>query len=139
MIRVFASGVLDFFHEGHRLFLRSAKEYGDQLFVGISRDENVLSRKGFLPYFSEKDRQEKVISSNVADSVLLGEKKDIFSVVKKINPHILALGYDQHIPSGFQEIFPHIRIVRIPSKKPEQWKSSIFRKKFLEERNVLEN
>ncbi len=129
MTRVFSAGVFDFFHEGHRFFLLSAKKLGDELFVVIARDKNVWKRKGFFPFFSEEKRKEKVQSSGIADTVLIGEMGDIFTVVEKIKPDILALGYDQNLPPSFEERFPHIKVIRLLAKNPKQWKSSVFREK----------
>lgn len=128
MSRVFAAGVFDFFHDGHRFFLQSAKNLGDELFVVVARDENVFLKKGFFPHFSEKSRAAKIRRSQIADRVFLGDKKDFFKSVEKIRPDILALGYDQKLPKNFQKKFPHIKIKKIPAKNPEKWKSSIFRK-----------
>ena len=129
MIRVFAAGVFDFFHPGHRFFLQCARALGDELFVVIARDHNVLAQKGFFPHFSEEERLLAVQTSHLADRVFLGDREDFLKSIKAVRPDIIALGYDQYLPPLLTTTFPAIRIVRIPAKNPEIWKSSVFRKK----------
>lgn len=128
MIRVFSAGVFDFFHEGHRFFLESAKALGDELWVVVARDKNVFTRKQFFPHFSEMERLTTIQDAQIANVVLLGEEEDFFLSVEKACPQILALGYDQQLPSGFEQRFPDIQVVSLPAKNPEKWKSSFFRK-----------
>jgi cytidyltransferase-like protein len=52
---VYCDGTFDLFHSGHIQFLKSCKEMGDYLIVGVISDENVLSYKR-TPILSLKDR-----------------------------------------------------------------------------------
>jgi cytidyltransferase-like protein len=45
MTRVYADMVADLFHAGHVEFLRRAREFGDELVVGIHSDETVAGYK----------------------------------------------------------------------------------------------
>ena len=42
---IYCDGTFDLFHSGHIQFLKSCKEMGDYLIVGVISDENVLSYK----------------------------------------------------------------------------------------------
>jgi len=54
--KIMLFGTFDIFHEGHRDFLRQAREYGDYLIVVIARDETVKNVKGKLPRNNESVR-----------------------------------------------------------------------------------
>lgn len=130
MTTVLAAGVFDFFHPGHRFFLRSAKALGDHLVVIVARDQNVFRFKGFFPHQNENERLEAVRASGLADEVILGsEEGDLLSVVKKAAPDILAIGYDQKLPEGLRSTFPDIEIIKLPAVNPQKWKSTRLRAK----------
>ena len=52
---VYCDRIFDLFHSGHIQFLKSCKEIGDYLIVGVISDENVRSYKR-TPILSLKDR-----------------------------------------------------------------------------------
>ena len=54
-IKFYCDGTFDLFHSGHIQFLKSCKEMGDYLIVGVISDENVHSYKR-TPILSLKDR-----------------------------------------------------------------------------------
>lgn len=128
MTTVLATGVFDYLHPGHRFYLQSARKLGDRLVVVIARDENVRMGKGFLPKHSEVERKRLVEASGIPDQVILGKQgSNYLEIIREICPHILAVGYDQRIPSRFADEFPYIKIVKIPGKNTGQWKSSRYR------------
>jgi FAD synthetase len=96
---VLASGVFDLLHLGHVNFLEAAKRAGGKnakLVVIIARDQTVENLKGRKPIMSENQRRTLVESLKVVDLALLGfENMDIDKIVTKIQPNIIALGYDQ--------------------------------------------
>ena len=96
---VLASGVFDLLHLGHVKFLEEAKEAGGknaQLIVIIARDSTVEDTKGRKPIIPEKQRRALVESLKVVDEAVLGlEDFDIGDVILKVNPDVIALGYDQ--------------------------------------------
>lgn len=129
MKTVLAAGVFDFFHPGHEFFLREAKKLGEKLVVIIARDVNVQRIKNITPTYSEEKRLALVKKSGIADAIFLGnEGEDFLEIVKKINPDILALGYDQKAPNEFIKEFTNTKIVQIDAKNAEEWKSSRYRK-----------
>lgn len=102
---VIAAGVFDLLHLGHVKFLEEAKRAGGenaQLVVVVARDRTVENRKGERPVMSENQRRALVEALEVVDEAVLGyEEFDIYKVIERINPDVIALGHDQ---KGIKEI-----------------------------------
>lgn len=94
MTRVMATGVFDILHSGHLHYLEEAKSLGDELYVVVATDATVRRRK-HEPITPEKMRVELVQALKPVDRALLGTEGDMFETVRKIDPDIIALGYDQ--------------------------------------------
>ncbi len=96
---VLASGVFDLLHLGHVRFLEAAKKTGGpnaRLVVIVARDGTVEERKGEKPVMPENQRCALVESLRVVDYAILGfEDFNIGQVIEKINPDVIAIGYDQ--------------------------------------------
>ncbi|MBI3032554.1 adenylyltransferase/cytidyltransferase family protein [Candidatus Woesearchaeota archaeon] len=130
MVRVMAFGTFDLFHQGHRYYLQQAKSYGDELMVVIARDDTVKKIKGFLPKQSEQERKKAVEASEIPTKVVLGNKEDLLTVIGEYKPDVICLGYDQQSNNVEEYIMQNnlpILIKRIPSFKPDEYKSSKFR------------
>ncbi|MHC1709295.1 MAG: adenylyltransferase/cytidyltransferase family protein [Methanomassiliicoccales archaeon] len=94
MTRVMASGVFDILHPGHLRYLQEAKDQGDELVVVVATDATVRRRK-HEPITPETMRLELISALKMVDQAYLGSDGDMFGVVEKIHPDIIALGYDQ--------------------------------------------
>jgi FAD synthetase len=94
MTRVMASGVFDILHSGHLHYLEEAKSLGDELCVVVATDATVRKRK-HEPITPEKMRVELVQALKPVDKAILGTEGDMYETVRKIDPDIIALGYDQ--------------------------------------------
>jgi FAD synthetase len=94
MTRVMASGVFDILHSGHLHYLEEARSLGDELFVVVATDATVRKRK-HEPITPEKMRVELVQALKPVDKAILGAEGDIYEIVRKIEPDVIALGYDQ--------------------------------------------
>ena len=96
---VLASGVFDLLHLGHVKFLEEAKRAGgknSELVVIVARDRTVEKTKGRKPVMPENQRRSLVESLRMVDEAVLGlENFDIGTVIEKIKPDVVALGYDQ--------------------------------------------
>lgn len=127
--RVVCAGTFDHLHLGHANFLRQAKALGDELVVIVARDENVNRIKNILPEHNENERLENVKKTGIPDKVVLGlNEKDIFIILGKLKPDIIALGYDQRVSEEkIQERLPDCKVVRLKSFKPDKYKSSYYR------------
>lgn len=88
-------GTFDGLHAGHEDYFRQAKEYGDELFVVVSRDETVVDLKGQLPLNNEDDRLRVVASHPNVDDARLGYLDDKYKIIDEIRPDIICLGHDQ--------------------------------------------
>lgn len=94
MVRVMASGVFDLIHPGHISYLKQAKAYGDHLTVVIACD-NTVRRKKHEPVTPEAMRALIVGSLKPVDEAIVGNDGDFFETVRRVNPDIIVLGYDQ--------------------------------------------
>ena len=94
MTRVMASGVFDILHPGHLRYLQEAKDQGDELVVVVATDATVRRRK-HEPITPENMRLELISALKMVDKAYLGSDGDMFGVVERIKPDIIALGYDQ--------------------------------------------
>jgi len=127
-------GTFDIFHKGHISFLKQARKQGDYLAVVIARDETVKKVKGKYPQNNEEKRLEKVRSSFLADEVVLGSLEDKYLVIKKYQPDVICLGYDQKffIDDLRLELdktgLIKTEIIKLRSYHPEIYKSSKLRK-----------
>lgn len=127
-------GTFDIFHKGHINFLKQARKYGDYLAVVIARDETVKKVKGKYSQNNEEKRLEKVESSLLADEVILGSLTDKYLVIKRYQPDVICLGYDQKffIDDLRLELdkmgLAKTEIIKLKSYHPEIYKSSKLRK-----------
>jgi len=99
VITVLASGVFDLLHYGHIRFLEEAKHLvgrNSKLVVIVARDKTVIRMKGRRPVIPEDQRRALVEALEVVDEALLGyEDLDLDSVIERIKPDVIAVGYDQ--------------------------------------------
>jgi len=117
MTRVMASGVFDILHPGHLRYLQEARDLGDELVVVVASDSTVRRRK-HEPITPENMRLELISSLRMVDEAYLGSDGDMFGVVERIRPDIIALGYDQDFDeSKIEDILRQrgmaVRVVRL--------------------------
>jgi len=94
MVTVMASGTFDLLHMGHIYYLNESKKLGDKLIVVVACDETVKKLK-HEPVTSEQLRLGLIKELKVVDDAYLGRKDDMFAIVEKLKPDIIALGFDQ--------------------------------------------
>jgi len=94
MTRVVAQGTFDILHPGHVHYLRDAKGMGDELHVIVARSVNVTHKEP--PVVPDEQRREMVAALDPVDEAHLGHPEDIFVPIERIDPDVIALGYDQH-------------------------------------------
>jgi FAD synthetase len=132
MTIVMVFGTFDIIHPGHLYILKEARRYGNKLIVVVARDKTVIELKGKSPLNNEKERLKKIHNLPMVDHAILGSKKNKFSLIKKIKPDVICLGYDQHsfteeLDKVLKKINLHVKIVRLKAYKEHQYKSSIIR------------
>jgi FAD synthetase len=114
---VVATGVFEFIHPGHLLFLSEARKLGNRLVVVVARDSTVVNRKRH-PMVPETQRLEVVKSLKMVDDAVLGDDSDMFLPVERLRPDVLALGFDQdfkedEIASELRRRGLSVKVVRI--------------------------
>jgi len=143
---VLASGVFDVLHYGHVRFLEEAKKVGGKnarLVVIVARDSTVERLKGRKTVIPEHQRRALVEALKPVDEAILGYenadfKQSIEQVIEKIQPNIIAIGYDQRdVESMAQDVVKKgkfkVRIVKVRKfGKEELNSSSKIKRKILE-------
>jgi FAD synthetase len=117
MIRVLATGTFDILHPGHILYLKKARELGDELFVIVSRDSMIKHKS--KPILPEQQRLQVIKALEVVDYAELGSERDIFEPLTLIKPDIVALGFDQYfdenkLKEDLEKRHIHAKVVRLP-------------------------
>lgn len=79
MKRIITFGTFDVFHVGHVNILKRARNFGDELIVGVSSDALNYSKKQRYPIYSQEERIEIISSLRFVDKVFIEE-----SLEKKI-------------------------------------------------------
>lgn len=95
MKTVMVFGTFDILHLGHIAFFEQARKHGDRLVVVVGRDKIVHGVKGHQPLYTDKERAKLLSHIDLIDQVLLGSTTDMYAVIKKHEPDVIALGYDQ--------------------------------------------
>ncbi|MDP2586333.1 MAG: tRNA pseudouridine(55) synthase TruB [Candidatus Komeilibacteria bacterium] len=133
MTKVLITGTFDIIHPGHLHLINQAKKLGDFLTVVIARDQNVVKIKGREPFYNEHQRLANLQLLALADSVILGGLDDPYEVIRKEEPDIIALGYDQQVfVNGLIEFrnnsAAHFKIERLEAFKEDICKGKNIRK-----------
>ncbi len=93
-IRVITFGTYDLFHIGHTNILKRAKEYGEELYVGVSTDELNKTKAKISCYNLEK-RKYDVFNSSYTNVIFDEESLDNKNIyVEKYNCNLLIMGDD---------------------------------------------
>lgn len=132
MRKVLVFGTFDRLHEGHVRFLEQARRHGDFLIAVVTRDENVVRQKGHMPAESCSRRAANV--RKFADKVLVGEREVSYRLIKRIDPDVICIGYDQRpsvaearkILAGLG--MGKVALKRMRPHRPGVYKSSILNK-----------
>tara|TARA_B110000046_G_scaffold49106_1_gene54677 strand:+ start:22735 stop:23880 length:1146 start_codon:yes stop_codon:yes gene_type:complete len=94
-IKVFTNGCFDIMHRGHVEMLRSSKQLGDWLVVGINTDQSVRRLKGETrPVNNESDRKVMLESLDFVDEVILFDEDTPLELIQRIQPDIITKGGD---------------------------------------------
>ena len=92
---VFTNGCFDLLHVGHIRYLRSAREQGDLLFVGINSDRSVQRLKGpGRPLMPEEERAEMLAALRSVDAVSIFDEDGSEALIEAVRPQIHTKGGD---------------------------------------------
>lgn len=126
-IKVMCFGTFDGLHLGHLSYFKQAKVLGDYLIVIVARDKTVQKIKNKLPIQNEKTRLKNIKKIKIINQAVLGQLKNKFEIIKKYNPDIICLGYDQEVDlKELRKIFKK-QIIRLKPYKKHIYKSSLLR------------
>ncbi|MFC1682154.1 adenylyltransferase/cytidyltransferase family protein [Nanoarchaeota archaeon] len=124
MKKICCWGTFDLLHEGHKKFLKNAKKLGDHLVVIVVSDKVVLENKGRMPIDNQKKRAENLQLLTEVDQIMLSKGcESALSFIKKLNPSIFVLGYDQEIKSDI--LIEHLEKLNISIKKLRKYAKGI--------------
>ena len=127
-LNVMAFGTFDILHPGHLFYLNESRKLGNSLTVIVSTDSNSEKIKSKKPLNNENIRLGKIKNLRIVDKAILGSEKDMFEIVRKIKPDIIALGYDQKaewLGEKLEKEKMKIGVVRIHPFEEKKYKSSI--------------
>ena len=92
---VFTNGCFDILHAGHVRYLRSARELGDVLILGLNDDDSVHRLKGpERPFNVLSDRAEVLSGLEFVDLIVSFSDDTPESLIQKIAPDVLVKGSD---------------------------------------------
>ena len=134
-LNILTFGSFDVVHEGHKYYLSEARKYGDCLITIIATDKNIQRIKWNLPLHNESHRAISVRNLQIANSVHIWSNDNPMKWITDFSPYSICLWYDQRwkfvemLPKKVQELWLHIKIIKIPAFKPELYKSSLLKKK----------
>ncbi|MDP3771843.1 MAG: adenylyltransferase/cytidyltransferase family protein [bacterium] len=98
--KILIFGVFDRLHDGHRSFIRQAKNLGgegSELIAVIARDNTVRELKGRTSQQSEEERLTALAYIQEVSCAVLGDAElGSYAVLAAHKPDIICLGYDQH-------------------------------------------
>jgi cytidyltransferase-like protein len=122
-------GTFDIVHRGHLNLFAQARSKSDYIIAVIARDKTVCQIKGKYPVNTEKLRLKNLKEHRIADKVILGNLTDKFAAIKKYQPDIIFLGYDQkafteNLELKLKNLNIKSKIIKLKSFKPEIYKTS---------------
>jgi len=92
---VFSNGCFDLLHPGHIKILRSAKEKGDILILGINSDKSISRIKGrSRPILNQASRLEVLSAIECIDYITVFCQNTPLKTIETVKPDILVKGAD---------------------------------------------
>lgn len=120
-------GTFDLLHPGHRSLVLQAQAFGTVTVV-VARDESVLKIKGKKPRENEQKRVRAMKKAFGDTDVILGDPGDFLAPLRKVQPDLIVLGYDQKLPPGVSEADLPCPVRRASAFQPEKYKSSLLQR-----------
>lgn len=129
-------GVFDKFHEGHRFFLQKASEQAERVTAVVARDAAVEILKNKKPVDSEETRLANVLASGCVAAAEFGDEElGVYSVIKRLHPDVICLGYDQEAlrkdlkEKMEKDVIPEIPLITIEAYQPDRYHTSLLANK----------
>lgn len=124
-------GTFDGIHPGHLAMLREARGYVDKLIAVVPADTTVFTLKHRVPHHSWGERADALRHTGLVDEILEGDAtQGAYSMVKRIHPDVLFLGYDQHdlradLVRFCAEHHQDVVLQTLSPHQPDRYKSSL--------------
>jgi glycerol-3-phosphate cytidylyltransferase len=109
----YTAGVFDLFHIGHLNILKKAKEYCDELIVGVSTDELVANYKNKVPVIPYEERVSIVSAIKYVDKVVPQVNRNKFEAWEKLKFDVMFVGDDWKGSKLFTEVEQQFREVGV--------------------------
>lgn len=139
-VRVFIGGTFDGLHSGHLYLVdfaraqglklaRRQKRPGVWLSAVVARDESVLRIKGRPPHHHQEERKRLLASVRGVDEAIIGVPNDFIRSVRRVDPDLIVLGYDQKAgwEGALRAAGIEALLVRCPAYESRRLKSSKMR------------
>ncbi len=144
MTRILAAGTFDHLHKGHKHYLEMASKLGDELYVVVARDSNVIKIKNIEPTHNQEERKKAVENLPYVTEAIIGNKGDLYKIIEELKPDIIAMGYDQAPGKAVLEkelksrglTAKIIRFSDDQALEPTKFKSSVLRKSEKQHHNL---
>ena len=92
---VFTNGCFDILHPGHITYLRTARQMGDVLIIGVNSDRSVKELKGELrPILSQDERCLVLSGLESVNFVTVFDESTPLNLIQAILPDVLVKGGD---------------------------------------------
>lgn len=120
-------------HQGHRYFLNEARRFGQVLIAVVARDDYVEERKGRRPSEKMEKRMERILEAGLAEEVYPADEKiGRYGILKKAEPDVICLGYDQrelqaNLEAWLEEHHKPLEIHVLPPFQEHIYKTSLLR------------
>jgi FAD synthetase len=139
-VRVFVGGTFDGLHRGHLFLLEHAHKRGLALAtrqvrpgvhvsVVVARDDSVRRIKHRAPHHTQRERCRLIAALRVVDEAFVGARNDFIASVRRADPDLIVLGYDQK--AGWEDALRaagiHAKVVRCPPYERQRLKTSMLR------------
>lgn len=134
MTKVMVFGVFDGLHAGHRALFAEARQCGDHLIAVVTPDTIVKMLKGHAPKYNLSERFAHLEAEDGVSEVATGDERlGEWGVIKKYQPDIIVLGYDQNILKDELEQYIKNNNLKIELKvassfEPNKYHSSLINK-----------
>jgi FAD synthetase len=132
MTRIMIFGTFDMIHPGHEDLFYQARSLAPDpyLIVSVARDSAVVRHKGKAPRNTEEARRALLQAHADIDRVVVGDERGYIEHIKKEQPDIIALGYDQqgeyveNLEKDLREAGLSVRVVRLEPFQEHAFKTS---------------
>jgi len=140
MTRIMVFGTFDIIHPGHEDFFEQARrlarpEQGrgaaePYLIVSVARDSAAARTRGVAPRHHESERLAVIAAHSLVDKAVLGDEIGYVEHIKRENPDVIALGYDQkgeyveNLEKDLRAAGLSPKIVCLKPHRPELYKTS---------------